>query len=123
MLKIAVPLAGGRLCMHFGHCQEFAFLEVDETAGKILKFETLTPPPHEPGVIPRWIAEQGAAVVIAGGMGAMAQELLTGRGVEVITGASPLPPEVLAAGYLAGTLASGENVCDHDHGSDHNCGH
>jgi hypothetical protein len=31
-----------------------------------LKKETLDPPPHEPGVLPRWLKEQGVNVVIAG---------------------------------------------------------
>ena len=30
---IAMPVAGGRLCMHFGHCEQFALLDVD-TANK-----------------------------------------------------------------------------------------
>ena len=29
-MKIAIPLAAGRLCMHFGHCEQFALVEVDE---------------------------------------------------------------------------------------------
>ena len=27
--KIAIPLAEGKLCMHFGHCEKFAIIEVD----------------------------------------------------------------------------------------------
>jgi len=30
-VKIAIPLANGRLAMHFGHCEQFALFEVDET--------------------------------------------------------------------------------------------
>lgn len=33
-MKIAIPMAGGQLCMHFGHCEQFALVDVDETAGK-----------------------------------------------------------------------------------------
>lgn len=28
-VKIALPVAGGRVCAHFGHCETFALLEVD----------------------------------------------------------------------------------------------
>ena len=28
-MKIAIPLAAGRLCMHFGHCEQFALVDVD----------------------------------------------------------------------------------------------
>ena len=47
-MKFAVPLANGKLTAHFGHCQEFAIVEVED--GRIKKQETLVPPPHEPGV-------------------------------------------------------------------------
>jgi len=28
-MKIAIPLAGGKLSAHFGHCQEFAIIDAD----------------------------------------------------------------------------------------------
>lgn len=123
MLKIAIPLANGELCMHFGHCEEFAVIEVDEAAKTIISTETLTPPPHEPGVIPRWIGSLGVKLVIAGGMGPMAQQLLAGQGIQVLAGASPAAPEELVKAWFAGTLACGVNVCDHGNESGHGHGH
>ncbi len=119
MLKIAIPLANGQLCMHFGHCETFAIIEVDESAKTIIKSENQVPPPHEPGVIPRWIASLGVKLVIAGGMGPMAQQLLAANGIRVISGALPALPEELVKAWFEGTLECGENVCDHGHG--HNC--
>lgn len=119
-MKFAIPMAGGAMCMHFGHCEEFVFVETD-SAGTITKVEALTPPPHAPGVIPRWIAEQKADVAIVGGMGPMAQQILDQLGVKVFAGAAPDTPENLVKAYLAGTLAAGDNVCDHEHGHGHNC--
>ncbi|NLX99973.1 MAG: chromosome partitioning protein ParA, partial [Rhodopirellula sp.] len=52
-MKIAIPLANGRLSMHFGHCEQFALVEADAQSGKILDTKLITPPPHEPGVLPR----------------------------------------------------------------------
>jgi hypothetical protein len=37
--------------------------------------ETLAHPPHEPGVLPSWLHELGADVIIAGGMGQCASSL------------------------------------------------
>lgn len=119
-MKIAIPMAEGALCMHFGHCEEFAFVHVDEADKSIQKIEMLTPPPHAPGVIPRWIAEQGANVTIVGGMGAMAQQILASLNVKVVAGVSPDTVENLVKAYLDGSLVCGENVCDHDH---HGHGH
>ena len=31
-MKFAIPLAEGKLTAHFGHCQEFALVEVEDNA-------------------------------------------------------------------------------------------
>jgi len=110
-LKFAIPVAGGRLCSHFGHCEQFAIIETEE--GKIKRKSMHTPPPHEPGVLPRWLHEQGANVIIAGGMGSRAQQLFRETGIEVVTGAPMDSPEVLVNQYLSNALVTGPNVCDH----------
>jgi ATP-binding protein involved in chromosome partitioning len=112
-MKIAMPLAAGRLCMHFGHCEQFALVDVDEVDHKARGTTLLTPPPHEPGSLPRWLHQQGADVVIAGGMGQRAQQLFAQSGIRVVVGVSPDTPENIAAAFFAGTLQAGENVCDH----------
>ncbi len=112
-MKIAIPVADGSLCMHFGHCQQFALVEADPDRQAVSGVEYLDPPPHEPGVLPRWLGEQGAEVIIAGGMGRRAQGLFADSGVRVVVGAPSGTPEEIASAYLAGTLQAGENVCDH----------
>lgn len=112
-MKIALPLAENQLSMHFGHCETFAFLEVDEVGKKIIKKELLTPPPHEPGILPTWIKKQDVDLVIAGGMGGRAQNLFQEQGIKVITGAPVDSPENIVQSYLNGTLQTGDNVCDH----------
>jgi len=108
---LVVPVSGGKLSAHFGHCEQFAFIETQN--GKITETEMLNPPAHEPGALPRWLHEQGADVAIVGGMGESAQQLLRERGIEVIIGAPMDSPEALANQYLSNTLITGENVCDH----------
>ena len=120
-MKIAIPSAEGKLCMHFGHCQVFAFVEVDPEAKKIIGTEFLTPPPHEPGVLPPWVASQGAKLVIAGGMGGRAIQLFEQAGVRVITGAPADEPEAVVMNYLNSSLETGDNACGH--GPDHVCDH
>jgi predicted Fe-Mo cluster-binding NifX family protein len=110
-MKFAIPLAEGKLTAHFGHCQEFALIEVEDN--QIKNKETLVPPPHEPGVLPKWLHDQGANVIIAGGMGARALDLFSQNDIKVIVGASALTPEELVNQYLANTLQTGGNVCDH----------
>ena len=112
-MKIAVPIASGRLSMHFGHCEQFAILEVDKAAGKVLGITMHNPPAHEPGALPRWLHEIGADVIIAGGMGQRAQGLFAQNGIDVVVGAPSETPEELAAAFLEGRLEVGDNICDH----------
>ena len=112
-MRIAIPVAAGALCMHFGHCEQFALVDVDEGAKTILKTDYVTPPPHEPGVLPRWLHEQGANVIIAGGMGQRAQALFAQNGIQVLVGAPGGSPEDIASAYLNQTLQVGDNACDH----------
>jgi predicted Fe-Mo cluster-binding NifX family protein len=112
-MKIAIPIANGQLCAHFGHCDQFALLEIDPASRKIISREDVVPPPHEPGLLPRWLAERGATMIIAGGMGQRARMLFVDHQIEVVVGAQAGVPEKLALDYLAGTLVTGDNICDH----------
>ena len=112
-MKIALPLESGCLSAHFGRCEEFAILEVDEQTKRIIDKLVYKAPPHEPGLLPRWLSELGVDVIVAGGMGRRAQELFAERGIKVIIGVSPATPEDVISEYLAGTLETGYNLCDH----------
>jgi predicted Fe-Mo cluster-binding NifX family protein len=112
-MKIAIPLAEGKLTMHFGHCASFALVDVDPQTKKILKTEDVAAPPHQPGLLPQWLAERGANMIIAGGMGQRAQELFARQGIQVVVGAPAETPDKLITDYFAGTLVVGANVCDH----------
>ncbi|MGA1796998.1 MAG: NifB/NifX family molybdenum-iron cluster-binding protein [bacterium] len=112
-MRIAIPLANGKLAMHFGHCGHFALVDVDPSAGKILRREDIEAPAHQPGLLPPWLAQQGATIIIAGGMGQRAQALFADHGIRVLVGAPAETPERLVNAYLSGTLATGENICDH----------
>lgn len=110
-MKFAIPLADGKLTAHFGHCKEFALIDVEENI--IKKKEIVVPPAHEPGVLPKWLHELGVNVIIAGGMGNKAQVLFNEQSIKVVTGAQPLEPEELINSYLNNALVTGNNLCDH----------
>lgn len=112
-MRIAVPMADGKLCTHFGHCEQFALVDVGQGSSDIGSIRYLTPPPHEPGVLPRWLHEQGADVIIAGGMGRRAHSLFEQQGITVVVGAPAEKVEDVIRAYLAGTLRVGRNACDH----------
>ena len=108
---IAIPLEEGRLCQHFGHCRQFAIIEAEE--GTILRETLLTPPPHEPGLLPVWLAERGVTEVIAAGMGQKAIKLFEQQEIKVHVAAEYKSPRELVADYYRQSLVAGKNACDH----------
>ena len=108
---IAIPVTEGLLSSHFGHCEEFHFFTVEDK--KVVEEHTIVPPEHEPGLYPKWVKEQGAALVIGGGMGKKARELFAENDVEVVVGAPNELPSKIVEDYLNDTLVTTENSCDH----------
>ena len=112
-MKIAVPTANGLLAMHFGHCEQFTIIDTDDASKEITAVNQETPPPHEPGVLPRWLHELGVDLIIAGGMGMRAQQLFDMNGIKVVVGAPSDEPQKIVSDYINGILETGDNVCDH----------
>jgi len=112
-MKIAIPLTGRKLSAHFGHCERFAMINVDQDSKAILSKVEVVPPPHEPGLYPAWLAERKATHIISGGMGQQAQNLFAQNHIQVIVGAPALDPVDIATMYLRSDLKAGENACDH----------
>jgi predicted Fe-Mo cluster-binding NifX family protein len=112
-MKIAIPVSDKKLCLHFGHCEQFEVFDVDDHTKNIIGRATFNAPPHEPGLLPRWLADKGVKCVIAGGMGSRAVAIFKENGVNVITGAQSGEPTAIVKDYLDGRLVTGSNVCDH----------
>ena len=110
-MRFAIPLHDGKLCLHFGHCDLFAVIDTEN--GTITGRTDMTPPPHEPGVLPKWLHEQGVNVILAGGMGQRAQQLFVQNAIDVVVGAPVDTPENLVTAYHNQTLQTGANTCDH----------
>ena len=107
----AIPTLNGELTAHFGHCEKFAIVETTEE--KISKEYFLNPPVHQPGVYPKFLAEQGVHVIIAGGMGQTAQDLFALNKIEVYMGVQAGSPSKLVEDYINNNLQTGQNLCDH----------
>jgi len=112
-MRIAIPLAQGKLSLHFGHCDQFAIFDIDDSTKKIINRKDATPPAHAPGVLPKWLHENNVSVIVAGGMGQRAQQLFVQNDIKVIVGASDGSPEELVSAYLENTLETRDNICDH----------
>lgn len=109
--RIAIPVSNGELDGHFGHCSQFALVDITEQ--RIKEITYIDAPPHQPGLLPPWLAERGTTDVIARGMGQRAVQLFNERGVNVYVGAPRLPVEELVTGFLEGSITYTANHCDH----------
>ncbi len=110
-IKFAIPTVNDNITPHFGHCKMFAIIDVDNNT--VVRKTFITPPDHEPGAFPRFLAEQGVDIIIAGGMGPRAQDLFRQNNIQVHIGVSDGTPVELVEQYLSNQLKTGENLCDH----------
>lgn len=112
-MRIAIAKEGGFVSQHFGHCEGFEVFTFD--GNKVEKREYLVNPGHRPGFLPAYLSEKNVNVIIAGGMGATAQELFKENGIDVIVGAEGSVDSVIRL-YLDGKLVSTQSVCsEHQH--------
>ena len=117
-MKIAVACMGTQVAGHFGHCENFTFFDTEN--GAITAVESLPNPGHRPGFLPNFLADHGAQVIIAGGMGGGAVEIFNERQVEVIVGAQG-DARTAVESYLNGQLHSTGSIC-HEHAHADSCG-
>lgn len=117
-MKIAIAREGFNVAGHFGHCEGFQVYEIEEN--KITGSTFLANPGHQPGLLPKLLSEEGAAIVIAGGIGAKAQQLFDAVNITTITGATG-DLELTIQAYLENRLVSSKEVCQ-DHSHQETCG-
>jgi predicted Fe-Mo cluster-binding NifX family protein len=126
MIKIAIPTSGKIVDSHFGHCEMYTVVTVDDnrniTATEIL------PSPQGCGCksnIAGIFQKLGVKVMLAGGIGEGAIQVLNMHGISVIRGCSG-NVEKLAEMYIKGKLTdSGESCAQHEHHHEdgHTCSH
>ena len=103
-----------KLAHHFGRCPYYIFVSLEKN--NVESVETKESPffnGHEPGVVPQFVSNEGANVIIAGGMGPRAIEWFEKLGVKPITGVSGRVKEVLDD-YLAGKLSGAKPCNEHE---------
>jgi predicted Fe-Mo cluster-binding NifX family protein len=126
-MKIAVPVtANGEIDGHFGHCEFYSIYAVSEN-NEIQNVQTIK---SEQGCgcksnIAYVLAESGVTIMLAGGIGGGAINVLNSVGIEVVRGCSGNAQEIVKQ-FVAGLVEdSGESCKAHDehHKNGHNCEH
>ncbi len=122
-MKIAVPVkADGQIDNHFGHCESYrVFAVTDENhvseIDEIKSTQVCGCKSNIAGVL----ASNGVSVLLAGGIGNGAINVLHKAGITVIRGCEGNAAEVVKQ-YAAGRIIDSGEVCHH-HGEDHVCSH
>ena len=124
-MKIAMPVtADQKVDDHFGHCEYYGIYTINDS-NEVTHTEVL---PSQNGCgcksgIAEVLGNQGVTMMLAGGIGGGAINVLNHYGIEVIRGCSGKAEDVVKA-FIAGSLTdSGESCHHHEHHHGHNDGH
>lgn len=118
-MKIAVTTQEGQIFQHFGKCPTFTVFTVDD--GKITDKTLLDATGHGHAALSGFLKEAGTDVVICGGLGEGARNMLRAAGIRLISGAEGSVDEAAAA-FLAGELTDQGGNCSHEaHPQGHTC--
>jgi predicted Fe-Mo cluster-binding NifX family protein len=115
-MKIAVPTRNGEIDSHFGHCEYFTVVCLNEQR-TISSEETISPPPGCgcTSNIAESLAERGVRLMLAGNMGQGAVNKLAAAGITVVRGCSGSVKQAVED-YVSGRLSDTPVIC-HDHGA------
>lgn len=120
-MKIATTFANEEIFQHFGHCQTFKFYEVCD--GEITATQIINPTNGGHGALSGFLKENGADVLICGGIGGGARTALAEAGIELYPGVAGIADECVKA-FIKGELQfDPDTMCNHhDHEDGHDCG-
>jgi len=120
-MKLAVAAQNGQVFQHFGKCPAFAVYTIENNA--VQSSEILDAAGSGHAAMAGLLTKNGIEVVICGGIGDPAKQMLAEAGLRVISGASG-DVEAAVQAFLSGTLKDSlVPTCHHHHGAshEHNC--
>jgi predicted Fe-Mo cluster-binding NifX family protein len=122
-MKIAVPVTKeNQIDSHFGHCDSYGVYTISEE-NEITDFKTVKSPEGCgcKSDIASVLASDGVKVMLAGGIGGGAINVLNNSGIEVIRGCSGKADEIVKL-YVNGLVKDSGSSC-HQHEAHHENGH
>lgn len=109
-MRVAVATDGTQVAEHFGRCAQYTLAQIED--GQVRTVTSIGNPGHEPGFLPRFLAEKNVSCIITGGMGQRAKQLFDAVGIDTIVGVSGDVRHVLQQ-YAAESLSSEGEFCRH----------
>jgi predicted Fe-Mo cluster-binding NifX family protein len=126
-MKIAVPITKeNQIDSHFGHCESYGVFTITDDK----KIEGLKKVKSPQGCgcksdIASVLAADGVSIMLAGGIGGGAINVLNNSGIEVVRGCAGDASDVVKL-YLEGLVEDSGSSCHHHedhHQHDHSCNH
>lgn len=121
IMKIAVPTVGDQVDQHFGHCEKYTIFTIEEKAIKTEEYMESAAGCGCKSNMAGKLAQRGVEVLIAGGIGNGAVNVLASNGIKTIKGASGTAKNAVEL-FLRGELVDCGEIC-HAHDADHVCQH
>lgn len=118
-MKVALACEKGFVSEHFGHSETFEIYTLENKTTTFL--ESLKSPKHEHGSLPAFLKNAHVDIVICGGIGQGAVQLMVGQGMDVISGAKGSIEEIIEQ-FANDELVSKDVQCN-GHNHDHECHH
>lgn len=109
-MKLAISTENNQVAGHFGRCAEYTIAEIIDN--EVISKETIENPGHQPGFLPRFLADKGVNCIISGGMGRKAANLFAERNIETVVGVKGNIDNVIDK-FLSNDLDASNDLCDH----------
>lgn len=121
--RLALPVVDGRFCLHFGRAAEFFICDVERDAFTPGRTRTVVKrfKPGECESVPEWLKAMAVSIVLAGGIGPVAQQRLASLGIGLVTGLKGDDPIQVVSQWLDRTQRGGANSCKQDSHQVHHC--
>lgn len=123
-MKIAIPSTKDNLVDgHFGHCEYYQIYTISDSK-EITGMQTLDAPCTCgcKSNIASTLAEMGVSIMLTGGIGAGAINVLNNSGIEVVRGCSG-DIQTLVNDFIKGDISDNGSTCNHDHSHGSSCNH
>ena len=119
-MKIAVPITSeNQIDGHFGHCESYGIFSISDN-NEISGLKNVGSPDGCgcKSDIASVLASDGVTIMLAGGIGGGAINVLNNSGIEVIRGCAGDATDVVKQ-YLAGKVTDSGSSCNHHEGHHH----
>ncbi len=120
-LKLAIPVTDGVVADHFGHCEYYALIEIEN--GIVKATENITAPEGCgcKSNIANLLAEKGISLMLAGNIGDGAFNKIRSQHIDVIRGCTGELDKLITQ-FINGEICDSQQNCDHSQHS-HSCSH